>query len=75
MNELPYCQAQVGGMECGRPVSAWGIMCEYHTAPKIVTTSAYKEKLFKPDPNDPMGVILPSGDKIHLNPNPDMDDL
>lgn len=26
----PYCEAQVGGMECGRPVSKWGHQCIKH---------------------------------------------
>lgn len=28
--EAPYCEAQIGGMECGRPVSKWGHQCENH---------------------------------------------
>lgn len=28
--ELPYCEAQVGGMECGNPVKEWGQQCKIH---------------------------------------------
>ena len=32
-NELfpkPYCEAQCGGMECGKSVNSWGEQCERH---------------------------------------------
>ena len=29
-DETPYCEAQVGGMECGRPVEMWSHQCEKH---------------------------------------------
>ena len=28
--EQPYCEAQVGGFMCGRPVEVWGQQCENH---------------------------------------------
>lgn len=28
--EQPYCEAQAGGMECGRPVKQWAHQCEKH---------------------------------------------
>lgn len=30
MTEKPYCEAQVGGMECGVPVMRWGYQCVRH---------------------------------------------
>lgn len=30
VEEQPYCDAQVGGMECGRPVEKWAHQCEKH---------------------------------------------
>ena len=32
--EEPYCEAQVGGMECGAPVAKWGQQCKWHTTGK-----------------------------------------
>lgn len=29
-NEEAYCEAQVGGMECGRPVHKWNQQCSKH---------------------------------------------
>lgn len=39
--EKPYCEAQVGGMMCGKPVKKWGHQCKYHD-PKGVTQSETK---------------------------------
>ena len=36
----PYCEAQVGGMECGRPVARHGHQCEKHD-PEGVTRRAH----------------------------------
>lgn len=30
IQEQPYCEAQVGGMECGHPVDQWAHQCEKH---------------------------------------------
>lgn len=29
-DDVPYCDAQVGGMECGRTVEKWGKQCFKH---------------------------------------------
>lgn len=36
----PYCEAQVGGMECGSPVEKWGQQCEYHDPKRITVATA-----------------------------------
>lgn len=29
-SQQPYCEAQIGGMECGNPVRRWGQQCLTH---------------------------------------------
>lgn len=43
MEEQPYCEAQVGGLECGRPVEQWGHQCERHDPEGITRRTSKKE--------------------------------
>lgn len=36
MTTEPYCEAQSGGMECGRPVAKQGQQCDYHNPKPVV---------------------------------------
>ena len=42
--EQPYCEAQVGGMMCGRPVSRWGQQCKYHDPEGKLSTATYQNE-------------------------------
>lgn len=52
----PYCQAQVGGVECGVPVNSWGQQCKRHGVPMLPETARAIDMVVVPVPTPkPMG--------------------